>query len=550
LLFIYAGPPKMNKVVVFCILLLCTPFYINAQVNDSKIDLSSSTDGQEEAAKYSRLLQEYYKNGDYELHKIYSDSLLLISELYGINDMGILALNSQAIYYKNRSNRQKAIEIYHQALEKCELVANNQGPKAMILVNMGNLYTDIGAYEKSIKAMDELLVVTDTIRSFSKIKAAALVGQSTNYIELNEYEKGLRFAERAIALGKYMKDEEVVATSLNNISDIYISLKDYKSALETTEKGLQLPHIQKPTKKRAWLLFNNGVANYHLSNIDLSLQRFKESLTLAENKNLNEIAMYSYEYLAKVYEKKKNFKASYEAQKEYTRIRDLIQGDNQEATIVDLSKDISKNEEIVEATEKAVISAVENKKQLIFVGSLTVLFLLITLFFYIKKKKRIEVEKNNLQEKYAILKQAIKEKQTASEIPIEKTTSITEEQPYKNSSLTTADRERYKERIITLMKTEKPYLDPNLRLGELASKLEMSTSHFSEVLHYSFKENFYNFINFYRVLEAQELMKQPQYKTAKIIAIAFDSGFKSKTTFNRVFKNYTGHTPSEYRKTL
>ena len=43
-------------------------------------------------------------------------------------------------------------------------------------------------------------------------------------------------------------------------------------------------------------------------------------------------------------------------------------------------------------------------------------------------------------------------------------------------------------------------------------------------------------------------MKKPEYKTAKIIAIAFDSGFKSKTTFNRVFKNYTGQTPSEYRK--
>lgn len=539
----------MNKVIIFCVLFLCTSICINAQVNDSKIDLSSPTNGQEEAARYSKLLQDYYKNGDYELHKVYSDSLLLISELYGITEMSILALNSQAIYYKNRSNLQKAIEIYHQALEKCKLVPNNEGPKAMILTNMGNLYTDIGAYEKSIKAMDELLIVTDTIRSFSRIKAAALVGQSTNYMELQEYEKGLRFAERAITIGEYMKDEEVIATSLNNISDIYIKLKDYKSALETTEKGLQLPDMQMLTKKRAWLLFNKGVANYHLSHTDTSLENLKEALTLAEDKNIHEIAMYSYEYLAKVYERKGNFKASYEAQKEYTRIRDLIQGDKKEATIVDLSKDISKNEEIVQAAEEAVVSAAENKKQLIFFGSLIVSFLIITLFFYIKKKKRIEIEKNDLQEKYATLKQTIENKATIPVATSEEPTSITEEQPYKNSSLTDSDREKYKERILALMKTEKPYLDPNLRLAELASKLEMSTSHFSEVLHYCFKENFYNFINFYRVLEAQELMKQPQYKTAKIIAIAFDSGFKSKTTFNRVFKNYTGQTPSEYRKT-
>ncbi|WP_299685274.1 DUF2225 domain-containing protein [uncultured Dokdonia sp.] len=539
----------MNIKVVFAILCLCASIFSNAQVDDSKIDFSSPTNGQEEAARYAKLLQEYYKNGDYELHKTYSDSLLLISELYQITDMSILALNSQAIYHKNRSNRQKAIEMYHQALEKCDLVPNNQGPKAMILVNMGNLYTDIGAFKKSIKAMDELLVITDTVRSFSRIKAAALVGQSTNYMELKNYEKALQYAERAFTLGEYMKDEEVIATSLNNIGDIYVQLGDYENALKTTEKGLQLPHIQKPTKKRAWLLFNNGVANYHVSNIDLSLQRLKEALTLAESKELNEVAMYSYEYLAKVYEQKGNFKASYEAQKEYTRIRDVIQVDKKEATIVDLSKDITKNQETREAAEKEVVSVTKNKKQWLQFGSIIVLFLAGVLFLYIRKKKRIEIEKNDLQEQYVALKKAIEKKNTTSDIPIEKTPSKIEEQPYKNSSLTDTDRELYKERILALMNTEKPYLEPNLRLAELASKLEISTSHFSEVLHYSFKENFYNFINFYRVVEAQKLMKQPQYKTAKIIAIAFDSGFKSKTTFNRVFKNYTGQTPSEYRKT-
>ncbi len=539
----------MNKSIVISILFLYNCFLVKAQVDDSKIDFTSPTNGQEEAARYSKLLQEHYKNGDYELHKIYSDSLLLISELYEITDMSILALNSQAIYYKNRSNRQKAIEIYHKALEKCELVANNEGPKAMILTNMGNLYTDIGAYEKSINAMNELLVLTDTIRSFSRIKAAALVGQSTNYIELKDYEKALQYTERAITLGEYMKDEEVIATSLNNTSDIYIQLGDYENALLTTEKGLQLPHIQRPTKKRAWLLFNNGVANYHLSNIDIALERFKESLTLAENKNLDEITMYSYEYLAKVYEQKGNFKVSYEAQKEYIRIRDLIQGDKKEATIADLSNDITKNKETLEATEEEVASITKNKKQLVFYGSILILLLSGILYFYIKKKKRIEIEKNDLQEQYVALKRVIEKKQITPVQPVEKTHLKTEEQPYKNSSLTDVDREKYKERILVLMKTEKPYLESNLRLAELASKLQMSTSHFSEVLHYCFKENFYNFINFYRVLEAQELMKKPQYKTAKIIAIAFDSGFKSKTTFNRVFKNYTGQTPSEYRKT-
>ncbi len=540
----------MNKSFAIVFLSLWSSLCAYAQVDDSKIDFSSPTDGKEEAAKYSSLLQEYYKNGDYELHKIYSDSLYLISELYGITDMSILALNSQAIYYKNRSNREKALEIYHKALDKCKLMPDSSGPKAMILANMGNIYTDIGAYNKSIKAMDSLLVITDTIRRFTRIKAAALVGQSTNYLELKEYEKALQFAERAIDLGQSMKDEEVIGTSLNNLSDTYIKLGDYKSALETTEKGLLLADMQMPTKKRAWLLLNNGIANYHLENFDASLQRLKEALTLAENKKIYEIAMYSYEYLAKVYEEKGNFKASYEAQKEYSRLRDLIKGDEKKATIADLSQDLSNNEKTLDAAQEKIITVTENKNRLAWYGGIFVFVIVGILLVYIKKKKKIEQEKKALQKQYISLKKTIENKPTSSASETENTALKKQEKPYKNSSLTAVDREKYKTHILSLMKEEKPYLDPDLRLAELASKLDMSASHFSEVLHYCFKENFYNFINFYRILEAQELMKKPLYKEAKIIAIAFDAGFKSKTTFNRVFKNVTGQTPSEYRETL
>ena len=43
-------------------------------------------------------------------------------------------------------------------------------------------------------------------------------------------------------------------------------------------------------------------------------------------------------------------------------------------------------------------------------------------------------------------------------------------------------------------------------------------------------------------------MKYPNFKDYKILVIAYKAGFKSKTSFNRVFKNHTGFTPSEFRK--
>ncbi len=538
----------MKKSWILIYLFLLTTLVVRSQVDDSKLLISSTSNGAEEAAIYAQLLQDTYQNGEYDLSKTYSDSLLLIAELYNIADMGVVALNSQAIYYKNKGDKEKAITLYHKALRKTDSFSNNKGPKAMILVNMGNIYTDIGAYDKSIATMDSLLAITDTIRSFSKIKAAALVGQSTNYIELNQYDKGLEYCERALELADFMQDGSVKGTVLNNLSDIYIATKDYRNALVTTEKALTLKEVQKPTKSRGWLLLNNGISHFHLAQFDKALNSFKESLTLAQQKNLPLIEMYSYEYLAKLYEKQKDFEKSFQAQKEYSRIKDVIEGDEKKAVIVDMNQDIETNKVSLEATKQELQSTHKNNKNTLFYGILFVGLLLGLMLFMGYKKRIIERENIDLRQQYDLLKQAIDSASASDRKELNRSIQNTDK-PYENSSLTEGDRQLHKQRILQMMRLEKPYLNPDLRLSEIAKKLDVSTAHFSEVLHYGFGENFHNFINFYRVVEAQKLMKKENQKDSKIIAIAFDAGFKSKTTFNRVFKNYTGLTPSEYRKT-
>jgi AraC-like DNA-binding protein len=61
------------------------------------------------------------------------------------------------------------------------------------------------------------------------------------------------------------------------------------------------------------------------------------------------------------------------------------------------------------------------------------------------------------------------------------------------------------------------------------------------------KKNLYTFVNEYRVKEVIERFSDPKYNNYTILAIAFDAGFNSKTTFNSIFKNHTGLTPSEFR---
>ena len=98
------------------------------------------------------------------------------------------------------------------------------------------------------------------------------------------------------------------------------------------------------------------------------------------------------------------------------------------------------------------------------------------------------------------------------------------------------------------MKEQKPFLNPNLTLNDLASALGISTHHLSEVLNQEAGKNFYNYINQYRIELVIEKLKQQDNN--KILDLAFDSGFSSKSTFNAVFKLFVGQTPTQFKKSL
>ncbi len=97
------------------------------------------------------------------------------------------------------------------------------------------------------------------------------------------------------------------------------------------------------------------------------------------------------------------------------------------------------------------------------------------------------------------------------------------------------------------MESKKPYLNDNLTLSELAEKLDLSSNHLSQVINQGVGKSFYDFINEYRVEEVKEKLSSGDYAHLKLLAIAFECGFKSKSTFNTFFKKTVGVTPSEFR---
>lgn len=98
----------------------------------------------------------------------------------------------------------------------------------------------------------------------------------------------------------------------------------------------------------------------------------------------------------------------------------------------------------------------------------------------------------------------------------------------------------------SLMEDEKPYLEPDLNLLQLAEKVNLSRNQLSYIINHNHQMNFNEFVNSYRVEEVKRLMFDPANKHLKLISIAYDSGFNSKASFNRIFKQMTNMTPSQF----
>jgi len=104
------------------------------------------------------------------------------------------------------------------------------------------------------------------------------------------------------------------------------------------------------------------------------------------------------------------------------------------------------------------------------------------------------------------------------------------------------------QRIIELMEVEKLYQNPNLNMSILSEKSALSNGYVSQIINQKRKQNFFDFINSYRVEEVKLRMADSDYDHYTVLALAQDAGFKSKSTFNAVFKKMTGQTPSQFRK--
>ncbi len=125
---------------------------------------------------------------------------------------------------------------------------------------------------------------------------------------------------------------------------------------------------------------------------------------------------------------------------------------------------------------------------------------------------------------------------------------LTSPKKYSKPNLDQQQSKELMKSINQYMDKYKPFLNPDFCMADFSESIGISGHLISEVTNGLMKQNFFDYVNNYRIEEFKKLLTDPEKKNDKIMFLAYDAGFNSKTTFNTAFKKFTGQTPSEYRK--
>ncbi|WP_024769830.1 helix-turn-helix domain-containing protein [Aquimarina macrocephali] len=134
------------------------------------------------------------------------------------------------------------------------------------------------------------------------------------------------------------------------------------------------------------------------------------------------------------------------------------------------------------------------------------------------------------------------------EVNMKSSETKTKKEKYAKSGLTDKLAEDLYKNLMKLMIEEGLYKDSTLSLNDLASKLDVHPNYLSQTINEKERKNFYDFVNTFRVEEFKRLVKINNNQQFTLLALAYDCGFNSKSSFNRYFKKRTGKTPSQYAK--
>ena len=423
-------------------------------------------------------------------------SLMYIANIYYYQYRDSLALQ----YFTNAYNAGKNI--------------NDKKFQGIILNNLGAVYNNLGKDKKAIQCYtDALKYYTEPDRNIEICHTLTNIG--IIYNNQGQKDSALYYHNKALKIAEKISDLYSLAYISFNIADLYLQPVNFEKA------------------------------NYYLS----------KAIKHAEAIEANEIIRLVYYNYAQLFSKVNNFEKAFFYQSLYQQLHDSIFNEESDKRIADMEvkyETEKKEQKIVLLNTEKELQEIKLTKQknvnlflIIFTSIVFSLFVIIYFQKSVQKKANKELVKRNLE--------LVKSENEFAEIKLNKQGKTNNnsnpkliDEKYKFSTINENQKEELKHFILDSMTEQKLFKDKNLNLQNYSKKIKENKNHVSQVINQVFDKNFNNFVNEYRVKEARRMLSNTKYQNLTIEAIAYEVGFSSKSTFNRVFKDITGITPSFY----
>jgi AraC-like DNA-binding protein len=539
--------------------------------NQEKINITIDTNG------IQQLFDLYLKNrksNPYSALNYLQQAQIIATTIHNKEKIA-LVLYHKGYLYRMLGIYNFAIKSYISSLKYYEQV-NNTELVGWILIDIGNLYfiqkdkssIAIEHYQKAAN------IFTDRKETLGVVVANNNIGMI--YQEKKDYKKALDYFYRDAQLCKKINDAEDHVLALSYIGQVYLS----EQKLDSAKKYFDLAFGLATAKKlKDWIAYAYGnyaslnnarknsegaIRNYQLAlsiynetgdklNIALMLQKIGN--VYAENGNYAKAVEYSLQaldvaehhklisssfdilpVLAGYYSSMDNHKNAFYYLNRYNRLKESDMIRSQQQVQEAYEKDIRDKEKELFEKEQTIKDAQISQQRFLIYFSLFGFLVFIGLFAVILLRNR------QLNDSYQHLfdnsVELIKKDKELQEIK--------KKEKYATSLLSDETNTLLYDNLLKLIEQERMYLNNKLTIEDVAKKLNTNRTYLSQIINEKTNTNFNNFINKYRIQEAQICLLNDEIKSYNIEGIAQSVGFSSKSTFNGAFKKYTGLTPSEY----
>lgn len=265
-------------------------------------------------------------------------------------------LNNLAIYYKDYTNYDKALEA---ALQSYSIFKKgNDSLKIIIsLINLGNIYLELGEYDTSMSCFNKSYDLAFKSR-YDNLSYTSMSNIAVIYYKLGRYDEALDVFNEVIEYAEKQNKNRVLARYYMNVSLIYDKLDNVSLAFEYVNKSLELSRKYSFKKIEIKSLNNLGLFYKEQKNYFKSIDAFNQSFELSKNDSSLMDMRNAVSNMANVSELTGNYKDAYFYRLEYSKINDKILNKDKQMIIGGIKSDFY----VLQLKDKNRINEMEKQK--------------------------------------------------------------------------------------------------------------------------------------------------------------------------------------------